>query len=270
MIRAPYTLALLAAGLGYAGVANARADCDDKPCSSPCETSKVVTACAPNVVVEVPPPNVVIRAAGVECCKESFFQRCCHHCRPVYVQPVAPAYAFSPVAAPMAYQAAPMAYQAAPMTYQAAPVAYQAAPVAYQAAPMTYQAAPMAAPVSYAAAPISLQAAPISFQAAPVAAAPITLQLAAPVAPAPPAPTPAPTTSSNTMDVNEALRKVTKQVETLTAAIDQHSDYLTVHEKRLQRIENYLNSKDATGFPPITDLKALDEAIKPMKKPGGS
>jgi hypothetical protein len=43
------------------------------------------------------------------------------------------------------------------------------------------------------------------------------------------------------MDCNQALRRITKQVETLTAAVDQHSDYLTVHEKRLNKIEKFLD-----------------------------
>jgi hypothetical protein len=256
-MRGPLTFALVVASLSLAGTTAVRAECKDAPCSPECESPTVVNAHAPNVIVEVPPPNIIIRAVGQSECveRECFIKRCCHLCRPCYVQPTAPVYSVQAAApimyqqAPVAYQQAPVAFQQAPVAYQQAPVAYQQAPVAFQQAPVAYQQAPVAfqqAPVSFQAAPVSFQAAPISFQAAPVSfqaapvAAPVnfTLTQAAPAAPAAPV---APVSPESGMDCNQALRKITKQVETLTAAVDQHSDYLTVHEKRLNKIEKFLD-----------------------------
>jgi len=286
-MRGPVTLALFAASFGIV-VPAVRAECHDcsSPCPSACSSPTVVNASAPNVIVEVPPPNVIIRAsAPTECVeRDCFVKRCCHFCRPICVQP-APAYSMqapvmyqaAPVAAPVMYQpapvAAPISFQAAPMSFQpapvAAPISFQAAPMSFQAAPISFQAAPMSFQPAPVAAPISFQAAPISFQQAPIAA-PVAYQLA-PVAAAPTAaaPTAAPVSSESGMDCNQALRKITKEVETLTAAVDQHSDYLKIHEMRLLRIEDYLHSNPTAKDKPfdiITDLDKLKEATKDLPR----
>jgi hypothetical protein len=59
------------------------------------------------------------------------------------------------------------------------------------------------------------------------------------------------------MDCNQALRRVTSQLKTLTEVVDRHSDFLTSHEKRLQRLEKYLKAK-GTELPGLPDLKAED------------
>jgi hypothetical protein len=283
-MRGPLTLALFAASVGFAAAPARAAESHDDACSSPCSSPNVVNASAPNVIVEVPPPNVIIRAGGSSECgeREGFVKRCCHFCRPICVQPVAPAYSVqaqapvmyqaAPVAAPISFQAAPVA---APISFQpapvAAPISFQAAPVA---APISFQPAPVAAPISFqpapVAAPIAFQAAPVAFQPAPVAA-PVAYQLTpvaanpAPTAPAPTAPTPS---AESGITANEALKRITKDVETLTAAVDQHSDYIKIHEMRLLRIEDYLHANPAKDkpFDIITDIDKLKDATKDLPK----
>ncbi len=74
------------------------------------------------------------------------------------------------------------------------------------------------------------------------------------------------------MDCNQALKRITKQVETLTAAVDQHSDYLTVHEKRLIRIEKFLdgatlNNKLFKAPATADDLDKEPSAVQPKPAP---
>jgi hypothetical protein len=221
------------------------------------------------VVVEVPPPNVIVRPAAAPVCAEGdcWFRRCCHfhRCAPVYVQPVIPAYsapAMAPVAVqPFSYAPAPVAAPVAvqPFSYAPAPVA---APVAVQ--PLSVApAAPVAAPVAIQ--PLSLSVAPsapvalqsLSLSVAPTApvAAPQSVNLVLPVHAAPAAPT-APTAPEGPgMDCNQALRKVTSQIETLTKVVDKHNDYLKSHEKRLQRLEDYLSKTEnlKKPLPPLED-----------------
>ena len=253
-MRGSFTCALVAASLAFAGAPALRAECHDAPCSSPCSSPcsapTVVNASAPNVIVDVPPPNIIIRAVGTAECgeHECLIKRCCHLCRPCYVQPAMPTYGAP--AGPVMYQAAPLAPS----------YAFQAAPLAPSYA---FQAAPAAPSYAFQAAPsFAFQAAPVApsfaFQAAP-AAAPMMVQLVPAAAPAAPA-------APNTMDCNQALQKITKEIETLKDAVDQHSDYIKIHEMRLLRIEDQLNktAPEAKKFDIITDLEKLKEATKDL------
>jgi hypothetical protein len=242
-MRAMLCCSLVAVGVVVAQGFMAQAETPDSPCPPPCGTPcappTVVGVAAPKVIVEVPPPQVVLRQSGSPACveQEGLIKRCCHFGqRATCVQPIYPV-ASAPMA-PLTIQpvsVAPMTYQpiaapvAAPLTYQplAAPVA---APMTYSpvAAPMTYQ--PLAAPM----------AAPTSFQpmAAPQA---IIVPLAVnPAAPTPPAAPAAPTATDSGTDCNKALQRVTAQMETLTKVVEKHTLILTSHERRIQRMEDYL------------------------------
>jgi hypothetical protein len=114
-----------------------------------------------------------------------------------------------------------------------APMPYQPMSIAPMA-PMPYQPFSMA-PMAYP--PMNLQ--PLSLSIVP----------SAPTAPAAP--------DAATMDVNQALRKITLQLDTLTKVVEKHNDFLTSHEKRIQRLETWLGNKDNLGKP-LPALKPED------------
>jgi hypothetical protein len=59
------------------------------------------------------------------------------------------------------------------------------------------------------------------------------------------------------MDCNQALKSITKEIETLTNVVKKHHELLTSHEKRLQRLEAWASDKDlfknAKILPPLKD-----------------
>jgi hypothetical protein len=208
------------------------------------------------VVIELSPPEVVVKPAAEH---ECFFKRCCHWCKhPVYVQPVAPM-AVAPMAvAPMAV--APMAVQSAVPSYSVAPAAtsFAVQPAAVQsfavqpAAVQSYAVQPAAvqsfavqpAATSFAVQSLSLAPAaatsmavqPLSLSIAPQAVTtPQALTLTIPATPS--AATAEATRGTSGMDVNQALRRLSVQIETLTKVVERHGDLLTDHEKRLQDLE---------------------------------
>jgi hypothetical protein len=234
----------IALGCALAGYSGARAE----SCDSPCPATKTICAPAANIVVEVPAPNITVRQSAPVCAAhESGLQRCCWNwCKPAAAQPVVmQAY----TAAPVSYQ--PISMAPAPVSYQPmmapAPVNFQ--PISMAPAPVNFQ--PMMAP-----APVNFQ--PIStYSPAPVAtfqplsvgayqpmAAPQSITLTLPVSAAPAPTAPAPTAPDTSTDVNQALRRVTAQIKTLTDAVDKHTYFLKVHEQRITSMETYL--KDPT------------------------
>jgi hypothetical protein len=277
-MRTLSSCALLAVSLALAQGAAVRAGAPDCSCSTPappCAPSTCLEAPQPKVIVEVPPPNVVIRACEMPCCaeREGFFKRCCHfgshNCcvQPVYTVASAPM-AYAPVAAPMTYAPMAAAPMAAPMSFapMAAPMSFapMAAPMA---APMSF--APMAAPMAAPTLSLAPTAAPMTLSSLSLApTASLNLQPVAspqavlvPVAANPAAPTnptaPTSPTSDSGMDCNKALQKLTSQMETLTKVVEKHTLILSSHERRIQRMEDYL---------------AIDpkDRNKPLPVPGGA
>ncbi|MBV8092854.1 MAG: hypothetical protein JO110_06420, partial [Acetobacteraceae bacterium] len=76
---------------------------------------------------------------------------------------------------------------------------------------------------------------------------------AAPAASTPTASAPTLAASVPGGDINQALQRITGQMETLTRIIDRHTTVLTAHETRLQRMEDYLakpiSERDKAALP---------------------
>ncbi|HYT93900.1 MAG TPA: hypothetical protein VEL76_34595 [Gemmataceae bacterium] len=111
-------------------------------------------------------------------------------------------------------------------------------------APMAFQPAAVSAPVSLSslsvAGPVSLQGLSLNVQpTAMTTATPLVLNVTQGRAPSTAA-----TPQDTGMDCGEAIKRLSKSVETLTTLVEKHTDILASHETRLQQLKMKVDELD--------------------------